>query len=159
MCWNTYFYSVFKQWLFLKKTNLAKHWLWKPPNLAKILTPQHAYIYIYIHAVEVKMWSKICLFLSQNVVQVFSFFCFVFQKSSSFCRENEIFKKNEQKKEKKKHHFLSQNVVQLCCATYLDHILTQPWTTFWLKFLGIFTCLKRCWNHYFYSVFSKKRKF
>ena len=31
--------------------------------------------YIYI-CCRVKMWSKICLFLSQNVVQVFSFFCF-----------------------------------------------------------------------------------
>ena len=36
-------------------------------------------IYIYI-CCSVKMWSKICLFLSQNVVQVFSFFLFCFSK-------------------------------------------------------------------------------
>ena len=26
--------------------------------------------------------------------------------------------------------FLSQNLVQLCCATYLDQVLNQPWTKF-----------------------------
>ena len=87
---------------------------------------------IYIYAVESKPGPRFALFLSQSLVQVFSFFLsfFVFQKSSSFCRENEILKKNKQEKDKTKHHFLSQNLVQLCCATYLDQVLTQPWTRF-----------------------------
>ena len=86
----------------------------------------HTSVCIYIYAVESKLGPTI------NLVQFsqFFFFLFFFQKSSSFCRENEILKKNEQKKDLKKHNFLSQNLVQLCCATYLDQVLTQPWTKF-----------------------------
>ena len=32
---------------------------------------------------------------------------------------------------------MSQNLVQFCCATYLDQVLTQPWTKFWLNRFGI----------------------
>ena len=83
---------------------------------------------IYIYAVESKPGPRFAFFESQPGPSFL--FCFVFQKSSSFCRENEILKKNEQQKKTKKHHFLSQNLVQLCCATYLDQVLTQPWTRF-----------------------------
>ena len=68
-------------------------------------------------------------FFDQNV-QVFSFFCF--SKISTFCRENEIFKKNEQKTEKKKHHFLISLINWSYVATLA--LLTQPWTTLVLIF-------------------------
>ena len=34
-------------------------------------------------------------------------------------------------KKEKKNTFLRQNLVQFCCAIYLDQVLTQPWTKFW----------------------------
>ena len=52
--------------------------------------------YIYIYAVESKLGPKIAFFWVKTWSN-FSLFFFVFQKSSSFCRENEIFKKNEPK--------------------------------------------------------------
>ena len=82
-------------------------------------------LYIYI-CCRVKTWSKICLFLSQNLVQVFSFFSFfVFHKTSSFCRENEILKKNEQKKDKK-------NAISWV-KTWSNYVAQHTWTKFWLN--------------------------
>ena len=92
------------------------------PNLGPVFNST-AYIYIYI-CCRVKTWSKNSHFLSQNLVQVFSFFSFfVFQKSSSFCRANEIFKKNEQKKEKLKHFFWVK--------TWSNFVAQHTWTKFW----------------------------
>ena len=56
-------------------------------------------------------------------------------------------------------------MVQLCCATYLDQVLSQPWAKFWLNlfdfwvFFFPFFSLKICWNHYVYSVFSNNLHF
>ena len=84
--------------------------------------------YIYIFAVESKRGPKIAFFESK-LGPMFLFFFFVFfQNSSSFCRENEILQKTSKKD--KNTIFLSQNLVQFCCATYLDQVLTQPWTKF-----------------------------
>ena len=99
----------------------------------------YVYIYIYIRC-SARTWSNNSLFLRQNLVQCFSVFFVVFQRSSSFCRENDILKKNEHKKMCKKHLFLSLNLVQLCCATYLDQtfdstldqVLTQHFANFWV---------------------------
>ena len=94
----------------------------KPQKSKKTI---YIYIYTYI-CCRVKTWSKICLFLSQNLVQVFSFFSFfVFQKSSSFCRENDILKKTEQKKRKKKHIFWVK--------TWSNFVAQHTWTRFWLN--------------------------
>ena len=116
--------------------------------------------YIYIYAVESKLGPKIAFFESKLGPSFLFFSFFVFQKSSSFCRENEILKKNEQKKDKKKHHFLSQNLVQFCCATYLDQVLTQPWTKFWLNIFANFWVFLPVWKDAettMFIVFSAKK--
>ena len=124
-------FSLQKEEDFWKTKTNKKQWKTRWPSywfmVAKLLTLQHAYIYIYIYiCCRVKTWSKNSLFLSQNLVQVFSFFSFfVFQKSSSFCRENEILKKNEQKKRPKKHHFWVK--------TWSNFVAQHTWTKFWLN--------------------------
>ena len=128
--------------------------------MAKLSTLQHIYI-----CCRVKTWSKICLFLSQNLVQVFSFFSFfVFQKSSSFCRENEILKKNEQKKkDKKKTPFLESKPGPIMLRNILgpgfDSTLGPGFDSTIFVIFWFFSYFKMHQNHYFYSVFSKKRKF
>ena len=119
----------------------------------------HRLYYIYI-CCRVKTWSKNSLFWVKTWSK-FSLFFFVFQKSSSFCRENEILKKNEQKKRQKKHNFLSQNLVQFCCATYLDQVLTQPWTKFWLNIFANFGVFVPVWKDAqtnIFRVFSAKNE-
>ena len=59
----------------------------------------YIYICIYIYAVESKLGPKIAFFeskLGPNFLSFF-FFGFFFQKRSSFCRENEIFKEKRAK--------------------------------------------------------------
>ena len=42
--------------------------------------------------------------------------------------------------------FVSQNLVQSCCATYLDQVLTQPWTKFWLNIFANFWVFLPVWE-------------
>ena len=95
---------------------------------------------IYIYS-RVKTWSKIAFFESKIgpsfLFFFFPFFVFVFKNlllSAGWMR----FFKTSGKKTTRTTHFLSQNLVQLCCATYLDQVLTQPWTKFWLNLFDIF---------------------
>ena len=119
-------------------------------------------IYIYI-CCRVKTWSKNSLFLSQNLVQVFLFYFFLFFKHPLLSAVRMTFFRKTRKKRKNKTHFLSQNLVQFCCATYLDQVLTQPWTRFWLNNfcnLGVFLPVLKCTKTTIFIVFSaKKRKF
>ena len=114
-------------------------------------------IYIYMRC-RVNIWSKNSLFWVKTWSKYSLFFFFVFQKSSSFCRENEIFKKNEHKKKRKKHFFWVK--------TWSNFVAQHTWTKFWrnlgpsfdstfLLIFGYFYLFEKCWNHYFYSVFSK----
>ena len=50
IAWNPYFYSAKMTLAKILTLTWPKYWLWKPSNLAKILTSQH----IYIYAVELK---------------------------------------------------------------------------------------------------------
>ena len=102
--------------------------------------------------------SKYCNFSSQGLVQVFFLFSILFFEIF-FCLQRE---RDFQKKKKKTtiSLFWSQNLVQLCCATYLDQVLTQPSTKFWLNLFGIVWHFpfEICWSHNFYSVFNEKNK-
>ena len=130
-------------------------------NGAHLSTRQQAHI-----CCRVKTWSKYSLFWGGGAKLGPSFLCFflvLFFKNLllSARRMRLILKKNEQKK-KPMNIFLSQNLVQFCCATYLDQVLTQTWTKFSLNIfanLGYFYLFERCRNHYFYSAFSKKTEF
>ena len=82
-------------------------------------------LYIYIYAVESKLGPKIAFFWVKTWSKFFSFFL-VFQKSSSFCRENEILKKNEQKKRQKKTPFF-------WVKTWSNFVAQHTWTKFWLN--------------------------
>ena len=100
----------------------------------------YIYMYIYIHtyihlyAVESKNGPKIALFLSQQLSR-FSYFPFVFQRSSSFCRENEI-----NRKEKDKHyHFLSQaSIGSIMLSNMLGPIFLNLGPVFDSNFLFFF---------------------
>ena len=76
-------------------------------------------VYIYTHARKSKLGPKLP-FGGSKLGQFF--LCWFFK--NMFCRENEITKTED----KQKLPFLSQTLVQLCCASYLDQVLTQPWT-------------------------------
>ena len=81
--------------------------------------------YIQHICCRVKTWSKNSLFLSQNLVQFFSVFSFsVFQKSSSFCRENEILKITSKK---------WLNNTFFCVKTWSNYVAQHTWTKFWLN--------------------------
>ena len=65
------------------------------------------------------------------------------------------------RKKRKKTHFLSQNLVQFCCATYLDQVLTQPWTRFWLNNFcnfWVFLPVLKCTKTTIFIVFSAKKE-
>ena len=56
---------------------------------------------------------------------------------------------------------MSQNLVHFCCATYLDQVLTQPWTRFWLNNFanfGVFLPVLKCTKTTIFIVFSAKKK-
>ena len=115
--------------------------------------------YVAQYAVESKPGPKIAFFWVKTWSKFFYFIFFVFQKSSSFCSENDIFQKNEKKR--KKNTFLSQNLVQFCCATYLDQVLTQPWTRFWLNNFcnfWVFLPVLKCTKTTIFIVFSAKKE-
>ena len=72
-----------------------------------------------------------------------------------------LFQKNKRKKTNT-FHLLSQTPVQLCCTTYLDWFLTQPWPTLRLDpfhIVGPFSFLNICRNPYFIGGFSKNSIF
>ena len=97
--------------------------------------------------------------MSQNLVQVFFFFSFfVFQKSSSICRENEIFQKSERKKK--------TNITLFWVETWSNYVAQHAWAEFWrnlgpsfdstfLTFLGPFHFSKYAETTLF-IVFSAK---
>ena len=99
-----------------------------------IYTYIHIYIYIYRHC-TFKTWSKNNCLGGQNLVQVLFSPPFCLFKDLLLSAGRMRFFKT--RKEDKHYHFLSQNLVQLCCETCLDQILTQPWTNIWLNLFNI----------------------
>ena len=154
-CLGTFFETTF---LALYAVKYSIKWrFWSPTGC----TPP---IYIYIYAVESKPGPRFAFFWVKTWSKFSLFFFFVFQKSSSFCRENEILKKKRAKKKtKKKTPFLESKPGPIMLRNMLgpgfDSTLDQVLTQHFCYFLGIFTCFKRCRNPYFYSVFSKKENF
>ena len=78
-----------------------------------------------------------------------------FFESKLHCRENDILKKNKKK----------TNITICCVKTWSNYVAQHTWTSFdstldqvltqpFWHFLAFFL-LKICWNHDFYSVFSK----
>ena len=111
------------------------------------------HIYIYIYTLESKTGPMFAFFLRQKLVK-FSIFLILLLKILLSARRMRFFKTK-----KEVDHFLSRLLVQLCCATYLDQFLTQPWSNFdsrGLTFLHMFGCYKIGRNHYFYNVFQQK---
>ena len=120
-------------------------------------------IYIYI-CCRVEIPSKNCPFLSWKSVQNFPFFLFLFFKNLllSAGRMRFFNKKRKKRKKKKNTH------TQIFCVDNLSNYVAQhAWTDFQrnlgrifnstiLLILGLFSLLKKCRNHYFYSVFSQK---
>ena len=114
------------------------------------------YIYIYIYTqhicCRVKTWSKNYLFWV-NTWSKFNYFPFL---SSSFCRESDIFAKEE--KEDKNYHFVEskpgpimlRNIFAPSFDTTLDQVFIQP---FW-HFLGHFPFSKMP-KPLLYSAFSR----
>ena len=106
----------------------------------------YIYLSIYIYAVESKLGPKIAFFLVKTWSNFSQFFLFSFFKNILLSAGRMRFlKKNEQNKNKK-NIFLSQNLVQFCCATYLDQVLTQPWTKFWLNIFANFGVFLPVWK-------------
>ena len=108
-----------------------------PFAVCRIIALWYIYIYIYIffffwisRCNRVKNWSKICLFKGQKLVQVSCYFPFLFLKHLLLSAGRMRFSKKRPKKESKHWPSLSQTLVQLCCATYLDQFLTYAWTNF-----------------------------
>ena len=137
--------------------NYQDKW-WSPMQTQKIdLLRKKIYIYI---CCRVKTWSKNSLFLSQNLVQFFFFFLFLFFKNPLLSAGRMRFlRKTSAKKREKKTLFLRQNLVQFCCATYLDQVLTQPWTKFWLNNFADFWLFLSVWKDAettIFIVFSAK---
>ena len=84
------------------------------------------------YAVESKLGPKIA-FLESKLGPSVSCVLFFHKASGDLQGEWDFKEKLSQKKAKKNTDFLSQNLVQFCWATYLDQVLTQPWSTFWVQ--------------------------
>ena len=121
---------------------LARGWTTSWPSGRKKvdnqLTHQHIYIYIYMHAVESKLGPKIAFLESKFGSNISFFGAFAFQKSSSFCRENEI--NNEHNKKTnitvlwvKTWSTLLRNILGPSFDSNLDQVLTQPFCIFPLQ--------------------------
>ena len=96
---------------------------------------KHAVAHIYIYAVESKLGPKIAFFWVKTWSKFSLFFLFLFfQKSSSFCRENDILKKNEQKKRQKKTPFFESKLGPIL----LRNILGPSLDSTFLLILGYF---------------------
>ena len=120
---------------------------------------RHIYIYIYI-CCRVKTWSKNSLFWVKTWSKFSLFFLFCFSKIFFFLQGQWDFKEKRAKKRQKTHHFLSQNLVQFCCATYLDQVLTQPWTKFWFNIFANFWVFLPVWKDTettIFIVFQRRR--
>ena len=92
------------------------------------------YMHIYIYVVESKLGPKIAFFW----VKTWSKSFFVFSKLFFLLQGEWDFSKKRKKNKTNMTLFLRQNLVQLCCTTCLDQVLTQPWTKFWLNLFDIF---------------------
>ena len=152
----------------VRATRLSAHKLLMPNDWNElhrhIDVCMHACIHLYIYiCCRVKTWSKNSLFLSQNLVQGFSFFLFLFFKNPLLSAGRmRLLRKTSQKRREKKTLFLRQNLVWFCCATYLDQVLTQPWTKFWLNNVADFWLFLPVWKDAettIFIVFSAKMKF
>ena len=101
--------------------------------------------------------------LSQYLVQVLCFFVLLFLKVFFFLQGQWDIAKQRLKLSQKLHQYLRQYLVHLGCTTWLDQILTQPWTRCWPQHLfdkfASFLLFLVCWNHYCYSDFSKALPF
>ena len=89
-------------------------------------------IYIYICAVESKLGPTIAFFESK-LGPIFLSLCF---SKIFFFLQGEWDVHKNRTKIRQTLPFLSQNLVQSCFATYLDQVLTQRWTKFWLNLFG-----------------------
>ena len=122
----------------------------------------YIYIYIYMHAVESKLGPKIAFFESKlGPSFLFFSFLFFFSKIFFFLQGEWDFKEKRAKTKTKKTPFLSQNLVHFCCATYLDQVLTQPWTKFWLNIFANFWVFLPVWKDAettIFIVFSAKNE-
>ena len=85
---------------------------------------------------RVKTWSYLCLSWVKTLSKFSSLFLSVFFNTLLSAGRMRFLNKRKQKT--KITIILSQNFVQLCCTSYLDQVLTQPWTKFWLNLFGIF---------------------
>ena len=91
-------------------------------------THMYIYIYIYIYAMESQTLVQKWPFLESKLGPSFFFFPFFHFKILLLSAGRMRFsKKNWRRKKTNITLFLSQNLVQLCCVTYLDQVLTQPW--------------------------------
>ena len=105
-------------------------------SLSLYLSPSlYISIYLYICAVESKLGPTIAFFESKLGPIFLSFLCLCFSKIFFFLQGEWDVHKNRTKI-RQTLPFLSQNLVQSCFATYLDQVLTQPWTKFWLNLFG-----------------------
>ena len=131
----------------------TKFWLKKRLFLGQVLTLQH----IYIYAVESKLGPQMAFFESKLGPIVLCFLCFYFQKY--FLSAGRM--RFSQKKRKLPFFWVK---------TWSNFVAQHTWTKFWLNlgpsfdstFLAVwghFSFYKRCWNHYFYSGFSKNELF
>ena len=76
--WNPNFYSAKMTLAKLLTLTWPSYWLWKGPNLAKLLTSQHIsisiyiciYVYIHIYAVGSITWPHSSLFWVNNLATV-----------------------------------------------------------------------------------------
>ena len=121
----------------------------------------YIYIYIYMCAVELKIRPKIALF-ELKIRPKFSFFFlfwFFFKNILLSAGRMRCFKKIKGKKE----------FVFLLRLNPSNYVAQYTWTDFQrnlgrifnstiLLILGLFSFLKKCRNHYFYSVFSPKNE-
>ena len=120
-------------------------------------------LYIYIYAVESKLGPKIAFFWVKTWSKFSLFVPFLFFENILLLQGEWVFKEKRAKKRTKKTPFLSQNLVQFCCATYLDQVLTQPWTKFWLNMFANFWVFLPVWKDAETTIFivfsAKKWKF
>ena len=108
---------------------------------------------IFVYVVESISGPKCPFFLRQYLVQVLCF-PLLFLKNLFLAGRMIVFQKCQRLCLNLAQRW-RQYLVQLSCATCLEQILTQPWTSYWLTFWDNFGSIFFCWNHYCCSVFSK----
>ena len=143
------FTLLFFSWALLQEKSMYFNVTWALPEHLAGKTPA---ISRGVRSCRVRLGPKKAFFR----VKTWSKFSFPLFKIFFFLKGEWYFEKISRKQDKN-YLFLSQNLVQLCCATYLDQVLTQPWTKFWLNLFDMF------WPFHFskyvettiFSVFSK----